>query len=109
MTTFQISRNSSDFTPFLISPSSPTSAWAVMIQTRNGKPPLAQILNFTIGPSGASWTYALPQPMTNIPSDIAYNQTGSTARVWVLENDSLAYYQPATHNVTVAETFLNDS
>src|SRR5215831_5053955 len=96
VTSFQISRNSSDFTPFLISPSGPTSAWAAMVQTRNGKPPLGQILNFTIGPNGANWTYALSQPTVNIPSDIVYNKTGSMARVWVLENDSLAYYQPSS-------------
>jgi len=109
VTTFHISRNSSDFTPFVISPSGNNSAWVVMVQTRNGKPPIAQLLNFTLTPGGANWTYALPSPMINIPSDILYDQTAQTTRVWLLENDSLAYYNPTSHNITIAKTFLNDS
>ena len=109
VTTFHISRNSSDFTPFLISPSSQKSAWVVMVQTRNGKPPIAQILNFTLGPDGFNWTYALPQPLITIPSDIVYNQTSQRTRVWLLENDSLAYYEPVSHEFIIARTFLNDS
>ena len=109
VTTFQISRNFSDFTPFIISPATQRSAWVVMIQTRNGKPPLAQILNFTIEPEGYNWTYALSQPLVNIPSDIVYNQTSQGTKVWVLENDSLAYYEPATRQLIIAQPFLNDS
>ena len=109
VTTFQISRNFSDFTPFVISPATQRSAWVLMIQTRNGKPPLAQIINFTIGPEGYNWTYALSQPLVNIPSDIVYNQTSQGTRVWLLENDSLAYYEPVSRQLMIAQAFRNDS
>src|SRR5206468_4447246 len=101
VTTFPISKNSSDFTPFVLYPASSKTVWVVTIKESNivnnvVQPPQARIVNFTIG--------AKPHPVFNltnaIPSDIFYDQKRN--RVWFLENNSLAYYD-ATKGYTTIE------
>ena len=98
MTTFPISKNSSDFTPFVLYPASNKTVWVVTI-----KPPQAQIVNFTIG--------GKPHPVYNltnaIPSDIFYDQKRN--RVWFLENDSLAYYDASKGYTTIEHMFPGGS
>jgi len=94
VTTFPISKNSSDFTPFVLYPASNKTVWVVTI-----KPPQAQIVDFTIG--------AKPHPVYNltnaIPSDIFYDQKRN--RVWFLENNNLAYYDATKGYTTIEHTF----
>jgi streptogramin lyase len=107
---FPISRNSSDFTPFVLDPASNKTVWLVTYKQGNIinnviQPPRAQIVNYTIGIG--------PKPVITlndtIPSDIAYDQTRK--RVWFLENDSLAYYDQSAPpgNVTVEHAFPRGS
>ena len=110
VTAFQISQNSSDYEPFVISPASNKTAWVVTIQIRQNKPPLSQILNFTIGAKGWTAIPVLPQPLVNVvPNDIIYRENQGAARIWFVANDSLAYYDSVTKTVVIAEQFLNDS
>src|SRR5256884_229016 len=101
VTTFPISQNSSDFTPFVLYPASRNTVWVVTIKESNivnnvPQPPQAQIVNFTIGVKPHS-VYNLTNA---IPSDIFYDQKRN--RVWFLENNSLAYYD-ATKGYTSIE------
>src|SRR3989454_3743731 len=101
VTTFPISQNSSDFTPFVLYPASRNTVWVVTIKESNivnnvPQPPQAQIVNFTIGVKPHS-VYNLTNA---IPSDIFYDQKRN--RVWFLENNSLAYYD-ATKGYTRIE------
>src|SRR2546425_11346257 len=91
VTTFPISKNSSDFTPFVLYPASIDTVWVVTIKEGNivnnvPQLPQAQIVNFTIGAKPHS-VYNLTNA---IPSYIFYDQKRN--RVWFLENNSLAYY-----------------
>src|SRR2546428_12390254 len=57
VTTFPISQNSSDFTPFVLYPASNNMVWIVTIKQGNVvgniiQPPQAQIVNFTVGAGG---------------------------------------------------------
>ena len=107
---FPISQNSSDFTPFVLSPASNKTVWVVTIKQGSIinnviQPPRAQIVNYTIGVG--------PRPVITlvnaIPSNIVYDQTRK--RVWFLENDSLAYYNQSapSGNLTVEQTFPQGS
>ena len=103
VTTFPISKNSSDFTPFVLYPASSETVWVVTI-----KPPQAQILNFTLGASGKPIVTAVITLRNAIPSDIVYDRL--LTRVWFLENNSLAYYNSTTRgNLTVERTFPGGS
>ncbi len=106
VTTFRISQNSSDFIPFVLDPASNKTAWLVTIKLGNiinnvVQPPRAQIVNYTVG-IGAKPVITL---VGAIPSDIVYDQ--NRKRVWFLENDSLAYYNPTapTGSITIERTF----
>ena len=108
VTTFPISRNSSDFTPFVLYPASSQTVWVVTIREGNivnnvPEPPQAQIVNFTIGAKPHS-VYNLTNA---IPSDIFYDQKRN--RVWFLENDSLAYYDATKGYTTVEHIFPGGS
>ena len=108
VTTFPISRNSSDFTPFVLYPASSQTVWVVTIREGNivnnvPEPPQAQIINFTIGAKPHS-VYNLTNA---IPSDIFYDQKRN--RVWFLENDSLAYYDATKGYTTVEHIFPGGS
>jgi streptogramin lyase len=110
VTTFPISKNSSDFTPFVLSPASYTTVWIVTIKEGNiignvVQPPRAQIVNYTIG-VGAKPVLTL---VNAIPSDIVYDL--ALKRVWFLENNSLAYYNSTAPpgNMTVEQTFPGGS
>ena len=113
VTTFPISQNSSDFTPFVLYPASDKTVWVATIKQGNIvnnviQPSQAQIVNFTIGP-GAKPIVTVTITLRNaIPSDIVYDHT--LARVWFLENDSLAYYNSAAPgNITIEQTFRGGS
>jgi len=108
VTIFPISRNSSDFTPFVLYPASSQTVWVVTIREGNivnnvPEPPQAQIVNFTIGAKPHS-VYNLTNA---IPSDIFYDQKRN--RVWFLENDSLAYYDATKGYTTVEHIFPGGS
>jgi streptogramin lyase len=107
VTTFRISQNTSDFTPFILYPASSATVWVATIKQGNtiGNQivlPKAQIVNFTVG--------AKPHPVSNltaIPSDIFYDQKRN--RVWFLENDNLAYYDPTNGQTTIKHSFSGGS
>lgn len=111
VTTFPISHNSSDFSPFVLYPASDRTVWLVAIKPGNvinstfQLPPQAEIVNFTTT-VGAKPVITL---VNAIPSDIVYDQ--ARKRVWFLENDSLAYYNRTAFpgNMTVEQTFPNGS
>jgi hypothetical protein len=113
MTTFSITKNSSDFTPFVLYPASNETVWVVTIKDGNivgnvVEPPQAQIVNFTVGAGGKSIVTAVITLRNAIPSDIVYDHILS--RVWFLENNSLAYYNStAPGNMTVEQTFPGGS
>jgi streptogramin lyase len=110
VTTFPISQNSSDFIPFVLDPANNKTVWLVTIKQGNitnnvPQPSRAQIVNYTIG-VGAKPVITL---VGATPSDVVYDQ--NRKRVWFLENDSLAYYNPTalTGNMTVEQTFPRGS
>jgi streptogramin lyase len=109
VTTFPISQNSSDFTPFVLYPATSSTVWVVTIKAGNivgtkVVPPKAQIVNFTIGTRGEPIVTRVITLVNAIPSDIVYDH--NLARVWFLENNSLAYYSStATGGVIVEHTF----
>ena len=113
VTTFRISQNSSDFTPFVLSPASSNTVWVVTIRSGNTvgnvvQPPQAQILNFTVGADGKPLVTAVITLRNAIPPDILYDH--KLARVWLLENDSLAYYNStAPGKMTIEQTFPGGS
>jgi len=113
VTTFRISQNSSDFTPFVLYPASNKTVWVVTI--KEGKivgnvvePSKAQIVNFTIGAGGQPIVTPVITLVNAIPSDIVYDH--NLTRVWFLENNSLAYYNStAPGNITLEQTFPGGS
>ncbi len=101
MRIFQIENQSDEPSPWLLYPASNKTVWLVTIRIVPSL--LSQLVNFTmIGPSGA-----VSQPVANltntVPTDVVYDH----GRVWIVENDSLAYYDPTTKAVVVAKTFPN--
>ncbi len=112
MTTFPFSKNSSDFTPFVLYPANKT-VWVVTIKEGNivnnvRQPPQAQIVNFTVGAGGKPIVTPVITLRNAIPSDIVYDH--NLTRVWFLENNSLAYYNStAPGNVTIEQTFEGGS
>ncbi len=113
MTTFPISKNSSDFTPFVLYPASTDTVWVVTIKEGNivnnvPEPPQAQIVNFTVGAGGKPIVTPVITLHNAIPSNIVYDH--NLTRVWFLENNSLAYYNPTMlGNVTIEQTFPGGS
>jgi len=114
VTTFPISKNSSDFTPFVLYPANNETVWVVTIKEGNivgnvVEPPQAQIVNFTIGAGGKTTIVTPVITLRNaIPSDILYDH--NLTRVWFLENNSLAYYNSTTPgNMTIEQTFPGGS
>ena len=113
VTTFRISQNSSDFTPFILYPANKT-VWVVTIKEGNivnnvVEPPQAQIVNFTIGAGGKPIATPVITLVNAIPSDIVYDH--NLTRVWFLENNSLAYYNSTAPpgNITIEQTFPSGS
>ena len=103
MRTFQIQNNSGDPSPWLLYPTSQNNVWVVTV--RYNPPALAQIVNFTLLNSGA-WISKSVSNLTNtIPWDIVYDNF--THRVWLVENDSLAFYNQTSHQLSIAHTFQN--
>jgi virginiamycin B lyase len=113
VTTFPVSKNSSDFTPFVLYPASNKTVWVVTIKEGNvignvPQPPQAQIVNFTVGTGGKPIVTPVITLHNAIPSDIVYDH--NLTRIWFLENNSLAYYNPTTPgNVTIEQTFQGGS
>ena len=110
--TFPIWKNS-DFTPFVLYPASNQTVWVVTIRQGNivgnvVEPPQSQIVNFTVGAGGKPNVTPVILLHNAIPSDIVYDH--NLTRVWFLENDSLAYYNPTSPgNVTIEQTFPGGS
>jgi len=83
--------------------------WIVTIKQGNVvgniiQPPQAQIVNFTVGAGGKAMVTPVITLRNAIPSDIVYDHT--LARVWFLENNSLAYYNStAPGSITIEQTF----
>ena len=113
VTTFRISQNSSDFTPFVLYPASNKTVWVVTIKEgkilgNDVEPSKAQIVNFTIGAGGQPIVTPVITLVNAIPSDIVYDH--NLTRVWFLENNSLAYYNStAPGNITLEQTFPGGS
>ncbi len=113
VTMFPISKNSSDFTPFVLYPASNKTVWVVTIKEGNivnnvPQPPQAQIVNFTRGADGKPIVTPVITLHNAIPSNIVYDH--NLTRIWFLENNSLAYYNPtALENMTVEQTFPGGS
>lgn len=103
---FQIQNRLTDPSPWLLYPASNKTVWIVTIKL--GRQLLSQIVNFTM----VSSTSGVPTPVANltdtVPTDIVYDN--SQSRVWIVENDSLAYYnQTATSRITTAKTFADSA
>jgi streptogramin lyase len=98
-------QNSSDLSPWILAPASENTVWVVTAQFYASST-AAQIVNFTDG---------VPKRVATlrnaVPSDIVYDNitTDNTRRIWILENDSLAYYNPIAKNITVADSFSGKS
>ena len=113
VTTFRISQNSSDFTPFVLYPASNKTVWVVTIKEGNivdnvVEPSKAQIVNFTMGAGGKPIVTPVITLVNAIPSDIVFDH--NLTRVWFLENNSLAYYNStAPGNITIEQTFPGGS
>ena len=113
VTTFRISQNSSDFTPFVLYPASNKTVWVVTIKEGNivdnvVEPSKAQIVKFTMGAGGKPIVTPVITLVNAIPSDIVYDH--NLTRVWFLENNSLAYYNStAPGNITIEQTFPGGS
>ncbi|HYY91320.1 MAG TPA: hypothetical protein VE955_04970 [Candidatus Dormibacteraeota bacterium] len=101
VTVFQIQQNSTDPSPWLLAPASDKTVW--IVTEGSGKHPFSQLVNFTVG-SGFEVVATLPN---SFPSDVVYDSitTDNSRRVWILENNSLAYYNAISRNITVAATF----
>jgi streptogramin lyase len=97
---FQVANRSDEPSPWLVDPASNKTVWLV---TWINNPLRAQLVNFTM----ISPTVGLSQPVANltntVPSDIFYDR----GRVWIIENDSLEYYDLTTREIIVAKTFPN--
>ena len=113
VTAFPIWKDS-DFTPFVLYPASIDTVWVVTIKQGNivgnvVEPPQAQIVNFTVGAGSKPIVTPVVTLRNAIPSDIVYDR--NLTRVWFLENNSLAYYNPtaAPWNMTVEQTFPGGS
>jgi streptogramin lyase len=103
MRLFQIQQNSSDFSPWLLSPASNKTVWAVVWGYLANRTLASQIVNFTLG---------VPQHrsaiiVNDIPNDIVYDN--NSRRVWVLEEGSLAFYNSTTNNITSELNFPRNS
>jgi len=113
VTTFRISQNSSDFTPFVLYPASNKTVWVVTIKEGNivdnvVEPSKAQIVKFTMGAGGKPIVTPVITLVNAIPSDIVFDH--NLTRVWFLENNSLAYYNStAPGNITIEQTFPGGS
>src|SRR5436853_3078060 len=113
VTTFRISQNSSDFTPFVLYPASNNTVWIVTIKQGNivgnvAEPSKARIVNFTLGAGGKPIVTPVITLVEATSSDIVYDH--NLTRVWFLENNSLAYYKSTTPgNMTVELTFPGGS
>ena len=113
VTTFRISQNSSDFTPFVLYPASNKTVWVVTIKEGNivdnvVEPSKAQIVKFTMGAGGKPIVTPVITLVNAIPSDIVFDH--NLTRVWFLENNSLAYYNStAPGNITIEQTFPGSS
>src|SRR5215472_3467296 len=71
ITMFQVSTSTSDFAPYVITPVTDKTEFVIAFNQRNNKPPLSQIVNYTIG---AGPKLVLPQAMNGtVPSDIVYD------------------------------------
>lgn len=100
---FQITRNSSDLSPWILYPVSNKTVWAVDWGYLNNKTLASQLVNFTLGvpPQRSAIT------VNDIPNDIVYDN--GTRRVWVLEGDSLGFYDSTNNAVTSALNFPPNS
>jgi streptogramin lyase len=99
---FQIQQNSTDFSPWLLYPASNKTTWAVVWGYLDNKTLASQLVNFTLGAQHRSAII-----VNDIPNDIVYDN--NSKRVWVLEEDSLAYYNSTTNNITTALNFPANS
>src|SRR5437879_11874009 len=108
VTTFRISQNSSEFSPFVLYPSSNKTGGVVTIKEGNivdnvVEPSKAQIVKFTMGAGGKPIVTPVITLVNAIPSDIVFDH--NLTRVWFLENNSLAYYNStAPGNITITPT-----
>ena len=101
----QLSRDSSDFAPYLISPVTNKTAFVVAFTQRNNKPPLSQIFNYTVGSIPKP---ILPQPMNGtVPTEIVHDRV--LDRVWFLAGENLSYYDSKLNTTVTEHTFTGDS
>ena len=96
---FQISKSSTDLTPFVLYPGGNT-VWLVTIKT--SAPVASQILNFTVA-GGAQKVATLNGTIVN---SVVFDST--LKRLWLVENNTLAYYDPALRSIVPAVTFPAD-
>ncbi len=95
---FQIQNKPADPSPFLVYPASNGTIWIVAVPLKG--PLVSQIVNFN-PTTGRSTPIA--NVTNSVPSDIVYDN--ATRRVWILENDSLTYYNETSRKTTIAQTY----
>ncbi len=101
---FQIASKSVDPSPWLVYPASNKTIWIVTIQL--GTHLFSQIVNFTLVSHDVGLSSVVANLTNTIPTDMVYDHIEN--RLWIVENDSLAYYnQSAPGGITVAKTFPN--
>ncbi len=102
VTMYQIQNNSADASPWILYPASNKTVLVVTIKL--GHVIQSQIVNFTMGVSPKP----IGGPLNNtIPTDIVYDHfaKNNAKRVWIIENDSLAYYNQAAGKFEPAVSF----
>ena len=103
---FQIASKSVDPSPWLVYPASNKTIWIVTILLGNHL--LSQIVNFTMVSHDVVLSTVVANLTNTVPTDIVYDH--NETRVWIVENDSLAYYdQTAPSRITIAKTFPNEA
>jgi len=97
---FQIQNKSGDASPWLLYPADNKTVWIVTVKF--GRPLVSQIVNFDISSEQSTPVVNLTN---SVPTDILYDHTSKL--VWIVENDSLAYYDQARNKFNIALTFPN--
>jgi len=101
VTMYQIQNNSTDASPWILYPASNKTVLVVTIKL--GHVIQSQIVNFTMG--------VPPKPIATlnntIPTDIVYDHfaKNNAKRVWIIENDTLAYYNQTAGEFKTAVSF----
>jgi hypothetical protein len=100
---FQIQNKSVDPSPWLVYPASNKTVWIATLEL--GKTLLSQIVNFTMVTPSVGISRPVATLTNTVPTDIVYDHVAG--RLWIVENDNLAYYNQTAGSIMTAQTFPN--